>query len=100
MSERRMSDTMWEAARLLWNNDVPGWLIAEYYEVSISCIYRRAQEDDTWKDRTAYETRRIHPDRRKRRVGGRRAIDAPAMRCQDCQQRYQGSHVCTGRRIA
>lgn len=100
MSERRMTDTMWEAAKLLWNNDVPGWMIAQHYEVSISCIYRRANADDTWKDRSRYADRRISPDRRTARAGGRRLTDQTPMRCQECQQRYTGSHVCSGRRIA
>lgn len=100
MSERRMSDSMWEAARLLWNGNIPGWMIADYYGISIAAVYRRAREDERWKDRSAYIDRRINPERRTHSTGGRRMTDAPQMRCQDCQQRYQGTHVCSGRRIA
>ncbi len=93
-----MTDAMWADAERLWRHGIPGWAIADHFAVSISCIYRRACEQD-WPNRDAYEDRRIQPDRRANHDGGRRATD-PLMRCQACQQVYRGHHTCAWMRGA
>lgn len=97
MSERRMTDTMWEAAKLLWNAHVPGWQIAQYYGIAQQTLWNHADTHDGWNDRSAYANRRVNPERRQGPRGGRREDD-PLMRCQECQQCYRGEHVC--RRVA